>query len=54
MGMVRNVALAVLAKKAYDYASKPENQARIKQMITQATAKANSTATARQRRPSGY
>jgi hypothetical protein len=53
MGMVRNLIAAGVAKKLYDFARKPENQAKIKQMISQATAKANSSATSRTRRPSG-
>ncbi|MGY1813254.1 hypothetical protein [Blastococcus sp. SYSU D00820] len=35
MGMLRNLAVAGIAKKAYDLARKPENQAKIKQLIAQ-------------------
>jgi hypothetical protein len=47
MGMVRNLVAAGVARKLYDVARKPENQAKLKQLIGQLTEKANATAARR-------
>ncbi len=49
MGLFSKLATAGLAKKAYDEARKPENQAKIKQAVASARAKAQAR---KQQRPS--
>lgn len=49
MGILSKVAKAGLAKKAYDEARKPENQAKMKRAVASARAKMESR---RQQRPS--
>jgi hypothetical protein len=41
MKLIRSAIVAGIAKKVFDEARKPHNQAKIKQFISQATAKAN-------------
>jgi hypothetical protein len=50
MKIMRTVALVGLAKKAYDEARKPENQARIRKAVDTASDKVQQQRAKRQRR----
>jgi hypothetical protein len=51
MRLIRSAIVAGLAKKAYDEARKPHNQAKIKQFIAQVTDKTKKGGGAYGRRP---